>query len=222
MNSVKVLAQFTAILGILILPVFAFAQNPSLPHQFFGSVKFTNGAAPNGFSVEAKINGSVVGSSVTSGGNYGYNPNLLFALDNNGSNAGKTVEFFVNGIKANETAIFVNGNSSQKNLTISASLPTTPTPSPTPTGGGGGGSSAGGSAGGGGGGGVTTPTTSTSPLSAAAQKVDANKDNKIDVLDFNTLMVNWGKTTANNVADFNGDGKVDVFDFNLLMINWTL
>jgi len=59
-------------------------------------------------------------------------------------------------------------------------------------------------------------------LSAAAQKVDANKDNKIDVLDFNTLMVNWGKTTANNVADFNGDGKVDIFDFNLLMINWTL
>lgn len=76
------------------------------------------------------------------------------------------------------------------------------------------------SGGGGGGGGGTITQTST--LSAAAQKVDANKDNKIDVLDFNTLMVNWGKTTANNVADFNGDGKVDVFDFNLLMINWTL
>lgn len=85
------------------------------------------------------------------------------------------------------------------------------TPTPTPSG------STGGS-----GGGITTPSTPTSPLSAAAQKVDANKDNKIDVLDFNTLMVNWGKTTANNVADFNGDGKVDVFDFNLLMINWTL
>ena len=63
--------------------------------------------------------------------------------------------------------------------------------------------------------------TQTSTLSAAAQKVDANKDGKIDVLDFNTLMVNWGKTTANNIADFNGDGKVNIFDFNLLMINWT-
>ncbi|KKT16588.1 MAG: hypothetical protein UV99_C0010G0018 [Parcubacteria group bacterium GW2011_GWC1_43_61] len=59
-------------------------------------------------------------------------------------------------------------------------------------------------------------------MSATAQKVDANKDGKIDVLDFNSLMVNWGSTSANNVADFNGDGKVDVFDFNLLMINWTL
>ena len=77
------------------------------------------------------------------------------------------------------------------------------------------------SSGGGGGGGSYIPPA-TSPLSAEAQKVDANKDGKIDVLDFNTLMVNWGKTTANNIADFNGDGKVDVFDFNLLMINWTL
>jgi len=34
-------------------------------------------------------------------------------------------------------------------------------------------------------------------------------------------MVNWGKTTANNIADFNGDSKVDIFDFNMLMINWT-
>jgi hypothetical protein len=217
-SVVNTLTKLTAIFGILLLPVLAFAQSPSLPHQFFGSVNYTNGAAPNGLAVEARINGSVVGSSVTAGGNYGYNPNLLFALDNDGVHAGKTIEFFVNGIKANETAVFVNGNSSQLNLTIPASLPTTPTPSPTPTTGGGGGGNTSGGGGGGGGGGVTTPT---SPLSAAAQKVDANKDNKIDVLDFNTLMVNWGKTTANNVADFNGDGKVDIFDFNLLMIHWT-
>jgi len=72
------------------------------------------------------------------------------------------------------------------------------------------------------GGGVITLSTPTSPLSAAAQKVDANKDNKIDVLDFNILMVNWGSASVGNVADFNADGKVDVFDFNLLMINWTL
>lgn len=70
-----------------------------------------------------------------------------------------------------------------------------------------------------GGGGYTPPASGT--LSAEAQKVDANKDNKIDILDFNILMVNWGSTSANNTADFNGDGKVDIFDFNLLMINWT-
>lgn len=206
-SALKILAPFISI-G-LFLPVFAFAQTPSLPHQFFGTVKFADGVAvPNGRTVEAKINGSVVGSSVTANGNYGYNPNLLFALDNEGVNAGETVEFYVSGVKANETAVFANGNSSQKNLTIPVPTPTTPTPTPTPSNGGGGGAS--------------TPSTPTSPLSAAAQKVDANKDGKIDVLDFNTLMVNWGSTNANNVADFNGDGKVDVFDFNLLMINWTL
>lgn len=209
----------TALLGFL-TPILVLAQNPSLPHQFFGSVNFTNGAAPNGLAVEARINGAVVGNSVTANGKYGHNPNLLFALDNQGVHAGKTVEFYVDGIKANETAVFVNGNSSQVNLTIVSSLPTTPT-----GGGGGGGTSGGGggsTSGGGGGGGVTISSTSVSPLSAAAQKVDANKDNKIDVLDFNTLMVNWGSTSVGNAADFNGDGKVDVFDFNLLMVNWTL
>jgi len=215
-SALKILVPFISI-G-LFLPVFAFAQTPSLPHQFFGTIKFTDGvAAPNGLAVEARINGAVAGNSITANGKYGYNPNLLFALDNQGVHAGKTVEFYVDGIKANETAIFVNGNSSQVNLTIPASLPTTPIPSPTPTGGSGGGSTSGG-----GGGEVTAPSTPTSPLSAAAQKVDANKDNKIDVLDFNSLMVNWGKTGTGNVADFDGNGKVDVFDFNLLMINWTL
>lgn len=215
MKSVNILTQFTAILGILALPVFAFAQSPSLPHQFFGTAKFTNGVSvSNGVTIEAKINGTVVGNSITSGGNYGYSPNLLFALDNEGVNAGKTIEFYVGGIKANETEIFVNGNSSQKNLTIPASLPTTPTPSPTPT-------PAPGSGGGGGGGSsYYTPTPTATPLSADAQKVDANHDGKIDVLDFNSLMINWGSTSTNNAADFNSDGKVDILDFNLLMIYW--
>jgi hypothetical protein len=72
-----------------------------------------------------------------------------------------------------------------------------------------------------GGGGATTPTPTPTPLSAQAQKVDANKDNKIDILDFNSLMVSWGSTIAGTIADFNGDNKVDIFDFNLLMIYWT-
>jgi len=53
-------------------------------------------------------------------------------------------------------------------------------------------------------------------------KEDTNRDGKVDIMDFNTLMVNWGETGAGNIADFNGDGKVDILDFNLLMVNWTL
>ena len=214
-SVVNIFTKFTAVFGILLLPVLVFAQGQSLPHQFFGSVNYTNGAASNGLAVEARINGSVVGNSVTAGGNYGYNPNLLFALDNDGVYAGKTIEFYVGGVKANETAIFNNGASTPLNLTIPGSSSSGSTSSTS------GGTTSSGGGGGGGGAAISTTTTAPATLSAAAQKVDANKDNKIDVLDFNTLMVNWGKTTANNIADFNGDSKVDIFDFNLLMINWT-
>jgi hypothetical protein len=81
--------------------------------------------------------------------------------------------------------------------------------------------SSGGSGGGGGGGGGPIIQNTQTTLSAEAQKVDSNHDGKIDVLDFVTLMANWGKTGTGNVADFNGDGKVDILDFVLLMANWT-
>ncbi|KPJ55183.1 hypothetical protein AMJ47_01565 [Parcubacteria bacterium DG_72] len=60
-----------------------------------------------------------------------------------------------------------------------------------------------------------------SPLSPEAQKVDTNKDSKIDLLDFNILIENWRSTIKGNVADVNNDDRVDIFDFNLLMIYWT-
>jgi len=220
--SAKNLAIVTVVGIVLILPAVALAV-PAMPHQFYGIVSFTNGPAPDGLLVEAKvINGvSIVSteSTVTKNGKYGYDP-LFKVEDNNSTLSGETIEFYVDGIKANETAIFNNGASTPLNLTIPGSSSSGSTSS---TSGGttssGGASPSGGSTSPSGGGSITTTATT---LSAAAQKVDANKDNKIDVLDFNTLMVNWGKTTANNIADFNGDGKVDVFDFNLLMINWTL
>jgi hypothetical protein len=66
--------------------------------------------------------------------------------------------------------------------------------------------------GGGGGGGEDTPTTI---------KVDSNGDGKTDILDFNSLLINWGKTGSGNIADFDKNGTVDIFDFNLLLINWS-
>ncbi len=95
---------------------------------------------------------------------------------------------------------------------VPESAPTpTPTSTPAPSGGGGALSL-----------GTTVTTSVGGGLSLAAQKVDANKDNKIDILDFNVLMVNWGSAITGNAADFNADGRVDVFDFNLLMVNWTV
>ncbi len=73
----------------------------------------------------------------------------------------------------------------------------------------------------GGGGGDTTTTTTTTTTTKPSSKIDTNQDGKIDIFDFNSLMINWGKKEGNNIADFDNNGQVDIFDFNLLMINWT-
>ena len=174
---------------------------PGIPHQFYGTVSYTDGSSISSGTVKAKIGGVVVESVAISNSKYGYTPDLFFVTDPDGDRTGTTISFFVNDVETGTTAVFANGGYTNLNLSISGSS-----------------STSGGSTSPSGGGSITTTATT---LSAAAQKVDANKDNKIDVLDFNTLMVNWGKTTANNIADFNGDSKVDIFDFNMLMINWT-
>lgn len=55
----------------------------------------------------------------------------------------------------------------------------------------------------------------------AVIKGDINKSGKVDIFDFNVLMVQWGGA-GSSAADLNSDSKVDIFDFNILMINWSL
>ena len=54
--------------------------------------------------------------------------------------------------------------------------------------------------------------------------VDINSDKKIDLLDFSTLAINWGKSSgfSNNAfkSDLNADGIIDLLDFSILAINW--
>ena len=52
------------------------------------------------------------------------------------------------------------------------------------------------------------------------KRADIVRDGIIDVLDFNTLMVHWGETGADNPADIDGDKEVGIKDFNLLMVHW--
>jgi hypothetical protein len=107
----------------------------------------------------------------------------------------------------------------------------------------------GGGGGGGGGGGaiippVTQPTTGTGTTQTGPQnqkngdytnsyRADINDSGIIDILDYNSIMVNWNKTNslnnatakldkckATNAADVNCDGKVDLLDFNIIMIFW--
>jgi hypothetical protein len=106
----------------------------------------------------------------------------------------------------------------------------------TPSSGGGGTSSSGG---GGGAPGVTGSSTavvgtwryivSVTPKSFAPYRADPFADGHIDILDFNIMMVNWGKKKGVELTgicsdkpstDINCDGRVDILDFNLLMIYW--
>lgn len=48
---------------------------------------------------------------------------------------------------------------------------------------------------------------------------DLNKNGGVDIFDYNTLIVEFGKTVA-SVADITGDGKVDIFDYNILVANF--
>src|SRR3990167_6858071 len=108
-------------LVLFAIPAVAMAA-PGIPHQFYGTVNFTNGAAPDGLTVETKIGPTVVGDSITSGGKYGYNPNLLFALDPDDNRAGQTVKFFVNGIDTGESATFANGEFTNLALTVPVAM----------------------------------------------------------------------------------------------------
>ncbi len=343
-----------ALVAALALPVFTFAAETAfaavaMPQQFYGTVSFQNGAAPDGVKIDAKIDGAVVASGLTSNGKYGYNPNLFFVTDQSGLNNGKTIQFYASGIAASQTATFQNGAFTNLNLTVNGSVgsiskgendvitdtqaivkpsaplvvtmgdslsvtvtsasdatstladihklgdafysgaaailsgnnvlngyeikisgsgltinvvlhysdsgidensikpyrfdgsnwvaitpftidktantvsfnissantpyvifgqkPAAPAPAPVVTGGGGGG---------GGGGLLIQPLG----MLTTGKGGDTNNDGKVDLLDFNAVMVNWGKTGA-NLADLSGDGVVDILDFNLVMVNWS-
>lgn len=56
----------------------------------------------------------------------------------------------------------------------------------------------------------------------AGKTVDYNNDGRVDILDFNILMVHWGETKNANPIDINSDNIVDILDLNLLMVQWTV
>lgn len=74
-----------------------------------------------------------------------------------------------------------------------------------------------GGGGGGGGGGTVTPPPATSDATPG----DVNGDDTVDIIDFNSIVVDWGATGSSLASDLNRDGVVDVLDFNLIIVNWT-
>lgn len=117
---------------------------PVLPHEFYGGVTIGGSPAPAGTVITATIEGAECGSVQTGeDGQYGDTDRRLGGrLDVTGTadQAGATIVFLVNGVAAEETAVFASGAVTA--LDLSAAGGSTPTPtSSTPGGGGGGGGS---------------------------------------------------------------------------------
>ena len=109
--------SFTTVLSLLLISAIALAA-PGIPNRFHGYVNFLNGATPDGLLVEAKIGGTTIASTITSGGKYGFAPNVFDVTDPDNNRNGNTISFFVGGADTGKTAIFTNGDSDELNFTI--------------------------------------------------------------------------------------------------------
>lgn len=93
-----------------------------LPTSFYGTIKTNGTDAPAGTIITAKIDGIEKGSYTTRElGKYGSSdPNqgdVLVVKTDKTSDIGKTIEFWINGIKIDKTAIF-NSKNQQLNLVL--------------------------------------------------------------------------------------------------------
>ena len=127
----KFLIAVAVVAFLFLMPSGVSAQRV-IPHAFLGSATVNGFPAADGTVVAALVDGRQVVAKTVSGGSY---PVLLVEPDND-SFAGKTVTFTIGGIPANETALWVQGQVTELNLSASPApdAPTaTPVPAPTPT-----------------------------------------------------------------------------------------
>lgn len=110
-------------------------QQPTLPSSFYGSVLINGENVPTGTTVQAVIMGQIVATCQT----LVYEGASVYTIDIpgddpgtnriDGGKTGDTITFLVNGLEANETAIWRSGTNIEHNLTVLR----TATPVPTPT-----------------------------------------------------------------------------------------
>lgn len=174
---------------------------------FYGQATLNGNPVAKGFSIRAYYGSELAGEvRVQDNGIYGYTElNRQRLLVKNGSGA-ITFKFIdLSGSESGGNSVisypsFSSGIVMEKNLAF-----TTLSQNQS-------------SGGGGGGGGAPGPVVPTDQITQTTNG-DTNEDGKVDIMDFNRLMIDWGK--SGSLADFNQDGKVDIFDFNSLMVNWS-
>jgi hypothetical protein len=124
------------LLALFATPVYA-GSIPSLPHAFYGAVMINGSLAPAGSQVEVRGEGVQTGVSnnpfvTTAAGMYGGSNPLAPKLIVQGSiTEGATLTFYVNGVKAAQTAAWHSGEVTELNLTATIEAPP-PQPTPAP------------------------------------------------------------------------------------------
>jgi hypothetical protein len=97
-----------------VMPAYALDPPPEMSHQFYGTVSFDGNPVAEGTPVEAFVDDVKEAETIVDGeGRYGYDP--IFRVP---GTAGATVTFYVDGIEADEDAIWESGKVQELNLTI--------------------------------------------------------------------------------------------------------
>ncbi len=91
---------------------------PGIPHQFYGSVNFTDGSTPDDLMVSAVVDGETVATGFTKDGGYGYSPYFFYVTDPDNDMQGKTISFEVAGVQAEQEAVFENNGYTELDFVV--------------------------------------------------------------------------------------------------------
>jgi len=108
------------ILALLLCAIPAYADTPTIPHAFYGTLTIGGSAASVGTVVTAKVGGVECGSITTTvAGQYGGSGAFDAKLAVTGDIAtGATISFYIGGNEAGETCTFNTGAVTELNLTV--------------------------------------------------------------------------------------------------------
>jgi hypothetical protein len=90
---------------------------PAFPHLFYGELHADGTPAPVGTLVEAKVNGEVRGSIISTEAGIYATLELRPLLVQGDIEEGATIEFYADGVKCNEIGIFQAGGHTELDLT---------------------------------------------------------------------------------------------------------
>ncbi|MBI2906277.1 MAG: hypothetical protein HYX92_01335 [Chloroflexi bacterium] len=128
MHVSRINAAALLALGLLVVASGSAGAQPPIPSDYSGTVTIGGKPAPDGATIQGKIDTYLTPLVTVKGGKYQFL--IVGPLDPTA--IGKTVTFLINGAVANETSTFEMGTTKTLNLTI-ASAPAEPPVVPTAT-----------------------------------------------------------------------------------------